>query len=122
MSDLSKECTHGKSDDEKSEMKMLSEANDKLIQEYLNVVIYASEDADRFLNLLSDDCVWYITPPGVTFKGKKTAYIVYQVRYELANSYCRRQNRSSQLVCGRGKFLYRVFSWRGHNGITCQGR
>ena len=50
---------------------MLSEANDKLIQEYLNVVIHASEDVDRFLNLLSDDCVWYITPPGVTFKGKE---------------------------------------------------
>ncbi len=50
---------------------MLSEANDKLIQEYLNVVIHASEDADRFSNLLSDDCIWHITPPGVTFEGRE---------------------------------------------------
>ncbi len=44
--------------------------NEKLIQEYLDIAVHASEDLDRTMGLLSDDCTWYITPPGIAFTGK----------------------------------------------------
>ncbi len=49
---------------------MVNEVNDRLIKEYLDIAVNASEDFDRFSALLTDDCVWYITPPGATFTGK----------------------------------------------------
>jgi ketosteroid isomerase-like protein len=48
----------------------LSQANEALIQEYLDIAENAPEDLDRFLKLLSDDCMWVIRPPGITFNGK----------------------------------------------------
>ncbi len=50
---------------------MLSSENDKLIKEYLDIAVNASENIERFSKLLSDDCTWYITPPGLTFRGKE---------------------------------------------------
>jgi ketosteroid isomerase-like protein len=50
---------------------MVSGENEKLIKEYLDIAVKASEDIDRFSELLSADCVWYITPPGATFSDKK---------------------------------------------------
>jgi len=50
---------------------MLSEANEKLIKEYLDIAVDSSEDIDRFSKLLSDDCTWRLMPPGVTFNGKE---------------------------------------------------
>lgn len=49
---------------------MPNKENEKLIQGYLNIAVNASEDLDRTMELLSDDCTWYITPPGMTFAGK----------------------------------------------------
>ena len=49
----------------------LGSANKILIQEYLDLAVNAPEDLVRFSELLSDDCVWYITPPGITFHGKQ---------------------------------------------------
>ncbi|HLY29360.1 MAG TPA: nuclear transport factor 2 family protein [Aggregatilineales bacterium] len=48
---------------------MLTDSNNALIQEYLDIAINASEDLDRFSRLLSEDCIWRIMPPGVDFIG-----------------------------------------------------
>jgi len=50
---------------------MLRSENEKLIKEYLDIAVNASEDIDRFSRLLCDDCTWYITPPGLSFHGKE---------------------------------------------------
>ncbi len=50
---------------------MLSSENERLVKEYLDIAVNASENLDRFSALLSDDCIWYITPPGFAFKGKE---------------------------------------------------
>ena len=50
---------------------MVSAENAKLIQEYLDIAEHASENLERFSKLLSDDCVWYITPPGLSIRGKE---------------------------------------------------
>lgn len=49
---------------------MASRDNATLVQEYLDIAIHGSENLARFSGLLSDDCIWYITPPGMTFQGK----------------------------------------------------
>ncbi len=49
---------------------MISTQNEQLVRTYLDIAVNASEDLGRFSELLSDDCVWYITPPGIAFKGK----------------------------------------------------
>ena len=49
---------------------MVSETNERLIRDYLDIAVNASEDMGRFTQLLSDDCVWRIMPPGVSFNGK----------------------------------------------------
>jgi ketosteroid isomerase-like protein len=50
---------------------MIDKANENLIQQYLDIAVNAPEDLDRFSELLSEDCVWYITPPGMAFTGKE---------------------------------------------------
>ncbi len=48
---------------------MLTQDNAALIKEYLDIVVNASEDLERFAKLLSDDCTWVIMPPGITIVG-----------------------------------------------------
>jgi len=48
----------------------LKEENENLIKEYLDIAVNASEDFERFLKILTDDCVYRITPPGRVFRGK----------------------------------------------------
>jgi len=48
---------------------MLSEYNERLIKEYMDIAANAPEDLNRFSKLLSDDCIWRIVPPGITFNG-----------------------------------------------------
>lgn len=48
---------------------MLSEVNDKLIKEYLDIIINTPDNYVSFSKLLSDDCVWKIMPPGIIFNG-----------------------------------------------------
>ncbi len=50
---------------------MVSPENEQLVREYLDIAVNASEDLGRFAELLSADCVWYITPPGIAFQGKE---------------------------------------------------
>jgi hypothetical protein len=50
---------------------MLTAENEQLIQEYLDIAVNASENLERTMDLLSEDCTWYITPPGIAFTGKK---------------------------------------------------
>jgi hypothetical protein len=50
---------------------MLTAENEQLIQEYLDIAVNASENLDRTTDLLSEDCTWFITPPGIAFTGKK---------------------------------------------------
>ncbi len=50
---------------------MISTENERLVQEYLDIAVSASEDLGRFAELLSADCVWYIAPPGIAFQGKE---------------------------------------------------
>jgi len=49
---------------------MVSEANERLIRDYLDIAVNAPEDIGRFTPLLRDDCIWHIVPPGVSFSGK----------------------------------------------------
>jgi ketosteroid isomerase-like protein len=49
---------------------MLSQSNEKLIRDYLDIAVNAPEDLERFSTLLADDCVWHIVPPGYSFNGK----------------------------------------------------
>jgi len=53
-----------------TKMFTLSEENENLIKEYLDIAVNDSENFERFLRLLSDDCVYRITPPGRVFRGK----------------------------------------------------
>jgi len=48
---------------------MLSAENEKLINEYLDIAENDSENMERFENLLSDDCVWALIPPGIVIEG-----------------------------------------------------
>lgn len=48
----------------------LSEANEALIREYLDIAANHPEDLERTMNILTDDCVWTLTPPGLAFNGK----------------------------------------------------
>jgi len=48
---------------------MLSVANKKLIEEYLDIAENDSENGERFAALLTDDCVWTLMPPGMAIVG-----------------------------------------------------
>jgi len=47
---------------------VLSAENEKLIKEYLDIAENDSENMERFKNLLSDDCVWALMPPGMVIE------------------------------------------------------
>jgi len=51
---------------------MLAPENEALVQNYLDLAVNAPEDLDRTLELLSDECVWFITPPGISFTGRES--------------------------------------------------
>jgi ketosteroid isomerase-like protein len=46
----------------------LSQANERLIREYLEIAT-VTDDMDRFSQLIADDCVWVMMPTGHAFKG-----------------------------------------------------
>ena len=48
---------------------MVSNENENLIKEYLDIAENDSENAERFANILSDDCVWTLMPPGISIVG-----------------------------------------------------
>ena len=48
---------------------MVNGTNENLIKEYLDIAENASEDYDRFIKLLDDDCVWNMMPPGISIIG-----------------------------------------------------
>lgn len=48
---------------------MISEDNEKLINEYLDIAENDSENIERFANCLSEDCVWSLMPPGIVIEG-----------------------------------------------------
>jgi ketosteroid isomerase-like protein len=50
---------------------MRNPANEKLIQEYLDVAAHDSENLDRTMGLMADDCVWVMEPTGDTYSGKE---------------------------------------------------
>ena len=47
----------------------VNEANKRLIYEYLDIAENDSENGERFADILSDDCVWTLTPPGIAIIG-----------------------------------------------------
>lgn len=49
----------------------LSQANEALIQEYLDIVANDSENLDRTMGLMADDCVWVMEPTGDTYRGRE---------------------------------------------------
>jgi ketosteroid isomerase-like protein len=51
--------------------KPLSQANEALIQEYLAIVANDSENLDRTMGLMTDDCVWVMEPTGDTYSGRE---------------------------------------------------
>jgi hypothetical protein len=57
--------------------KMLTAENEKLIQDYLDIAVNASENLERTMDSLSEDCNWYITLPGIAFT-EKSAQVVYR--------------------------------------------
>lgn len=48
---------------------MLSSENENLIKEYLDIAENDSENAMRFADILSDNCVWTLMPPGIAIEG-----------------------------------------------------
>ena len=46
----------------------LSQANEALIQQYLEIAT-VSDDMEQFSQLLTDDCVWVLMPTGYAFRG-----------------------------------------------------
>ena len=48
---------------------MRSNENENLIKEYLDIAENDSENAERLANILSDDCVWTLMPPGISIVG-----------------------------------------------------
>jgi ketosteroid isomerase-like protein len=50
---------------------VISQANEALIQEYLAIVANDSENLDRTMGLMADDCVWVMEPTGDTYSGKE---------------------------------------------------
>jgi hypothetical protein len=48
--------------------KTLSQANEVLIQEYLDIVANDSKNLDRTLDLMTDDCMWVMEPTGDTWQ------------------------------------------------------
>lgn len=51
--------------------KPLSPANEALIQDYLDLVAHDSENLDRTMGLMTDDCVWVMEPTGDTYHGRE---------------------------------------------------
>ncbi len=50
---------------------VISQANEALIQEYLDIVANDSENLDRTMSLMADDCVWVMEPTGDTYSGRE---------------------------------------------------
>ena len=48
---------------------MVTDKNERLIKEYLDIAENDSENIERFSNCLSDDCVWALMPPGIVIEG-----------------------------------------------------
>ncbi len=53
------------------EARVLSKENELLVQAYLDLAAHDSENLNRMLSLLTDDCVWVMEPTGDTFQGKE---------------------------------------------------
>ena len=47
---------------------MITKENEQLINEYLDIAVNASEDYNRFVGLLDDECVWNLMPPGISLQ------------------------------------------------------
>lgn len=62
MSDTSSTFTLG--------CKPLTEENAVLVREYLDIATNEPENLERTMAILTDDCVWRVTPPGIEFVGK----------------------------------------------------
>jgi len=50
---------------------VISKANEALIQDYLDIVANDSENLDRTMGLMADDCIWVMEPTGDTFSGRE---------------------------------------------------
>jgi len=50
---------------------VLSQANERLIHEYLDVAAHDSENLERTMELMTDDCVWVMEPTGDTYCGSE---------------------------------------------------
>jgi ketosteroid isomerase-like protein len=50
---------------------VISQANEALIQEYLDIVANDSENLDRTMSLMADDCVFVMEPTGDTYRGSE---------------------------------------------------
>ena len=48
---------------------IISDNNQRLINEYLDIAENASENLGRFVALLSEDCIWSLMPPGISLNG-----------------------------------------------------
>lgn len=53
------------------ETKLLSQANEGLIQEYLDIVEHDSENLERTMRLFADDCIIEMEPTGDIYNGKQ---------------------------------------------------
>ena len=47
----------------------LSEPNRLLVQEWLDIVANDSENLERTIRCMTDDCVWVIEPGGTEYQG-----------------------------------------------------
>ena len=49
----------------------LSEANQLLVKEWLDIVVNDSENLDRTMKSMTDDCIWVMEPGGTEYHGSE---------------------------------------------------
>ncbi len=55
---------------------VISQANEALIQEYLDIVANDSANLDRTMGLMADDCVWVMEPTGDMYRTHTGQYSI----------------------------------------------
>jgi ketosteroid isomerase-like protein len=84
---------------------MLSQVNESLIQEYLDLVANDSENLERTMRLIADDCVWIMQPTGDVYNGKEEIKALLDIA-----------------MSGRthkGQYSIQIYNWFATNEYLC---
>jgi uncharacterized protein YggL (DUF469 family) len=59
------------SNDLRAKLQHLSEANRALVREWLDIVANDSENLERTMRCMTDDCIWVMEPGGSEYRGSE---------------------------------------------------